>query len=209
MFLITETEAYLLSWSDHNFLQRELSTAQHYSKGALWSYSVLLAVMDMNQIPATKSKFRFKFTAVALYWTRSTLQVCIPLHFTRPWSGFWNTALEQIRFHGPGTAFSRSWHSLFYSPCGFLRLVTWIPLLVILLVHFFVRDLIEGTNSGSLLQEKPVLQPFTSYTPRQCSAILASWPQHNGFCFSLQQPFTTMKWCQHGANYKGDPWYFE
>lgn len=41
-------------------------------------------------------------------------------------------------------------------------------------IFSFVRDLIEETNSGSLLQEKPVLQPFTTYTPRQCSAILAS-----------------------------------
>lgn len=95
------------------FYKRELSTVQNYSKGALWSYSVLLAVMDMNQSPATKSKFGFKFTAVSLYWTRYTLQVYTPLHFTRLWSGFWNTALEQIRFRSPGTAFSWSWHSLF------------------------------------------------------------------------------------------------
>lgn len=95
------------------FYKRELSsTAQNYSKGPLWSCSVLLAVTDMNWIPATKSKFGFKFTAVSLCWTRFTLQVYNPLHFAGLWSGFWNTALEQNRFCGPGTAFSRSWQPI-------------------------------------------------------------------------------------------------
>lgn len=158
-FFITETEAYQLSWNDHKFLQRELSTPQNYSKGALWSYILLLAVMDTNQMPATKAKFGSKFTAMSFCWTRFTLQVYTPLCITRWWVEFGNTVLQQIRYHGPGTAFSQPWHSLFrvYVDISDLerdRTVIWNPLLFIWLAPgfwFFVTDLIEGSNMGSLL----------------------------------------------------------
>lgn len=95
------------------FTKREVSPTQNCSKGDLWSYSMLLAGMDMNHV-CTQNQVGFKVTAVPLYWTRFILQLCIPLRFSRLWWGFWNTALEHIRFCGPGTAFS--WwhgHSLF------------------------------------------------------------------------------------------------
>lgn len=88
------------------FYKRELSTAQNYSKGPLWSCSVLLAVADMNWIPATKSKFGFKFTAVSLCWTRFTLQVYNPLHFCRTviWILKYCIGTKQILW---------SWYSIF------------------------------------------------------------------------------------------------
>lgn len=158
VFFIPKTEAHQLSWNDHHFLQRELSAPQNYSKEALWSYILLLAVMDTNQMPATTAKFGFKFTAVLFYWTRFTLKVYTPLHITRLWAEFWNTVLEQIRYHGPGTAFSWPWHSLFrvYVDISDLERgrTAWILLLFIwsdMIVIFFVTDLIEERNRGSLL----------------------------------------------------------
>lgn len=121
VFFITKTEAYQLSWNDHNFLQRELSAPQNYSKEALGSNILLPAVTDTNQMPATTAKLGFKFTAVSFYWTRFTLQVYTPLHITRLWAEFLNTVLEQIRYHGP-------WYSIFTalrqpdkSVCRYLR----------------------------------------------------------------------------------------
>lgn len=167
VFFITKTEAYKLSWNDHNFLQRELSAPQNYSKEALWSSILLLAVRDMNQMPATIAKFGFQLTAVSFYWTRFTLQVYTPLHIKRLWAEFWNTVLEQIRYHGPDTAFSQPWRSLFRGHVGISDLergrTVWIPLLFIWLAHglwFFCNRFNWRKQQGIPFIEKA---SFTSF----------------------------------------------
>lgn len=159
MFFITETEAHQLSWNDRNFLQRELSTPQNYSKGALWSYILLLAVMTRTRCLQPKpsldsNSLMYLFTGLGLLSKSTppyTLQDC-EMNFEIL---YWNKSDIMVlvqHFHGPDTACIRVYVVISDLERG--TTVIWIPLLFTWLAHglrFFVTDLTEGSNRGSLL----------------------------------------------------------